>query len=638
VTIHPLLYEATQLRHEAAERAHRTALRTTAVAAGSSREAAERALSDPYVLATGGLPTPRASQQHPSSANLFGPTAGSHSASVPLVTSGGEGHGRPTASLIFRVFVDVDLTPLRARAAVARTIAAEHPVELVGKRIWLASTSVPSHGTVSGGAGWEVVRRRARFGMMARGNWDRPRLPWAPWGAPPPGAYGSSYSYRNDASSTAVSPPPPHIEAVVRAFDEAAGLHAISCGENASACALLDLARDPATCFWLAPDDALALDASRGETTTTQCADDASSPDGGDFLVTVAAAPRRAAGVLARLGTHLVECAVCFSRVQRRMLARARCCPRFAICEPCARAHAAAALEVVGGDGGGSMVVPAFVRCPAPSCDENLPLATLRERLDHVAFQRLLGAVREMEAAKAATALRRAAAAAAARQRSRTMPETQDSSGGGDGPPRDDGDSAALAQLVGFAQRAGVRFCPACSVSIEKNGGCDHMRCWRCGTDFSWNDAQLLIAPPASPVAPMAASAMAIQDDAATATPMPRSSWELLDDASDFSLRATEFAVGPSSTRPPPAEGISDRPVADRNVSGTTRTSSLQRPDSSLDGDGLLDELARHLLIGVDTTLPQLSSPPPSPSPMSAPPPRRRRAGQQRHEGIVIDD
>ena len=699
----PLLHEARTLVHEAAERALWAAARATD-AADSAREAAARArrtarvmapeqpaYTDPYVLAAGGLPAPRASLQGPSSEDRFGPTAGSHAGSVPLITSGGEGHGRPTSSLVFRVYVDVDLTPLRARAAVARTIAAECPVELVGKRIWLSSTSVPpmlvaAHGAGSGGA--EAARRQRRFGRMP--DWGRALPPWAPW---------TPHHTAGDVapSRTLPTPLPPAVEAVVRAFDEASGLHAVSCGENASACALLDLARDPATCFWLAPDDALALGASRAGTIAARGAVRASSADDGAeaLLVTVAAAPRRAVGVLARLGTHLVECAVCFSRVPRRMLARTRCCPRFAICEPCARAHAAAALEVVGGGGCGAMVVPAFVRCPAPSCNEHLPLATLRERLDHATFARLLGAVRETEAAKAATALRRAAAAtAAARQRQRpgTMSAATQDDGcsGGDEPLRsDDDDSAALAQLVGFAQRAGVRFCPACSMSIEKNGGCDHMRCWRCGTDFSWSDAQLLIASPASPVvAPEASSAMVPPDvplaaaAVATAASTPQSSWELLDDATGLSLRAAEFAVGPSpptllppatptagdgwsclscsnanfvfratcnrcgrsraaggigggaiagaaSTMPPPAENLS---LPDRNAGGA----------SLLDGDGLLDELARHVFNARDhAPLPSLPSPPPTPTPnpRSVPPraPRRPRAGQQ-HELIVIDD
>jgi len=35
----------------------------------------------------------------------------------------------------------------------------------------------------------------------------------------------------------------------------------------------------------------------------------------------------------------------------------------------------------------------------------------------------------------------------------------------------------------------GVRSCPKCSAPIEKNHGCDHMHCTKCGRDFSWTQA-----------------------------------------------------------------------------------------------------------------------------------------------------
>jgi len=37
----------------------------------------------------------------------------------------------------------------------------------------------------------------------------------------------------------------------------------------------------------------------------------------------------------------------------------------------------------------------------------------------------------------------------------------------------------------------GVKCCPKCFWEIEKDGGCDHMYCTRCKTDFSWEAAPL---------------------------------------------------------------------------------------------------------------------------------------------------
>ena len=37
-------------------------------------------------------------------------------------------------------------------------------------------------------------------------------------------------------------------------------------------------------------------------------------------------------------------------------------------------------------------------------------------------------------------------------------------------------------------QRGNVRLCPECCVRIEKNKGCNHMQCVRCGHDFQWNE------------------------------------------------------------------------------------------------------------------------------------------------------
>mmetsp|Transcript_23910 Transcript_23910/g.72517 ORF Transcript_23910/g.72517 Transcript_23910/m.72517 type:complete len:212 (+) Transcript_23910:22-657(+) len=43
--------------------------------------------------------------------------------------------------------------------------------------------------------------------------------------------------------------------------------------------------------------------------------------------------------------------------------------------------------------------------------------------------------------------------------------------------------------LGDWARRRGVRMCPGCAAAIERNGGCEHMFCIRCGTHFTWDAA-----------------------------------------------------------------------------------------------------------------------------------------------------
>jgi len=42
------------------------------------------------------------------------------------------------------------------------------------------------------------------------------------------------------------------------------------------------------------------------------------------------------------------------------------------------------------------------------------------------------------------------------------------------------------AKFLKWATAAGVYLCPSCHVPIEKNGGCSHMHCTECDTDFDW--------------------------------------------------------------------------------------------------------------------------------------------------------
>jgi len=50
----------------------------------------------------------------------------------------------------------------------------------------------------------------------------------------------------------------------------------------------------------------------------------------------------------------------------------------------------------------------------------------------------------------------------------------------------------AASQWRRAARRAHLKYCPACRVPIEKNHGCDHMRC-RCGERFNWSTAESVV-------------------------------------------------------------------------------------------------------------------------------------------------
>jgi uncharacterized paraquat-inducible protein A len=45
-----------------------------------------------------------------------------------------------------------------------------------------------------------------------------------------------------------------------------------------------------------------------------------------------------------------------------------------------------------------------------------------------------------------------------------------------------------------------VRRCPKCDTQIEKNGGCDHMHCSRCHSDFLWSRAPQAVRRPNQPM------------------------------------------------------------------------------------------------------------------------------------------
>jgi len=40
-------------------------------------------------------------------------------------------------------------------------------------------------------------------------------------------------------------------------------------------------------------------------------------------------------------------------------------------------------------------------------------------------------------------------------------------------------------------RQIGAKMCPKCTMNTIKDGGCDHMKCTNCGTDYSWVSAKL---------------------------------------------------------------------------------------------------------------------------------------------------
>eukprot|EP01050_Picozoa_sp_SAG11_P011910 SAG11_NODE_1294_length_5278_cov_2.485229_2_plen_509_part_00 len=92
------------------------------------------------------------------------------------------------------------------------------------------------------------------------------------------------------------------------------------------------------------------------------------------------------------------------------------------------------------------------VRCPFDGCGRALQTRELQDHVSNRMYQKLLESLREAEEAHDAVDI-----------------------------------AAALGGLPGE-----VRRCPRCRVPIEKNRGCGSMRCYRCGHDFSWHDAQVL--------------------------------------------------------------------------------------------------------------------------------------------------
>ena len=161
--------------------------------------------------------------------------------------------------------------------------------------------------------------------------------------------------------------------------------------------------------------------------------------------------------VIAEAGTHTHQCQVCWSTLllddfvdfcfkQYRVDGHETDIgsPRhpYTVCRSCLRHHVAISLD------GGKL----SVRCPVEGCGRALQTGELRS---HTSTSSYIGLMERIRAAE----------------------EAMDS-------------EARAAQAVALsAAGLELRSCPRCGILIEKNQGCDHMRCYRCDHGFSWSAA-----------------------------------------------------------------------------------------------------------------------------------------------------
>ena len=116
------------------------------------------------------------------------------------------------------------------------------------------------------------------------------------------------------------------------------------------------------------------------------------------------------------------------------------------VCKTCLTQHVAAGLEA------GKLSVP----CPAEGCGRTLQTGEVRKHTSAESYMKLLERIRDAEQALGSEA-------------------------------------AAAAIAVAAAAGLELRSCPRCQVPIEKNNGCNHMRCYRCDHEFQWSGATLLV-------------------------------------------------------------------------------------------------------------------------------------------------
>jgi len=173
------------------------------------------------------------------------------------------------------------------------------------------------------------------------------------------------------------------------------------------------------------------------------------------------------ASVLCKPGTHIKECPVCFEPFDTSSLGMrtSSCHPRHC-CNSCLCAWAEGQIKE------GKL----YVRCPAEGCKRHMELVQLKQIVNRKLYTTLVTSIREVHRE-------------AARAEQKVLTEGTEE------------EQKAFKQ---WTQNKDVRYCIGCFARIEKNKGCSHMTCWRCGTEFQWESA-----PPVSAGLPEAAAAAA---------------------------------------------------------------------------------------------------------------------------------
>ena len=102
-----------------------------------------------------------------------------------------------------------------------------------------------------------------------------------------------------------------------------------------------------------------------------------------------------------------------------------------------------------------------YVRCPAEGCKKQLALNQVKQVVNRTKYNNFVASIREVH--------REAARAEEEEEHGKTEEEQK--------------------AFLEFVTQQDVRFCIGCFARIEKNKGCSHMTCWRCGTEFQWETA-----------------------------------------------------------------------------------------------------------------------------------------------------